>query len=185
MSRLIRQREKLLLFNQKYWGKLSRKNWLVQGDRNTSFFQHQARLHKNRKTVIQLKDSCGVWINDPVSISQVFVEDFTRRFKSSHPSGRELSPLGLPHLISDMDNQNLIKMPTLEDVHTALFSMDSNKTPGPDGFGAGFFKTYWPLLKSDLFNSVVEFFRTGKLLKEINHTFLTLIPKISLSLIHI
>ena len=34
MSRLVKQREKLLLFNQKDWGKLLRKTWLTQGDRN-------------------------------------------------------------------------------------------------------------------------------------------------------
>ena len=107
------------------------------------------------------------------------MEDFTHRFVSAHSTDRVLPPLGLPHLISEIDNQSLIKMPTLEEVHTTLFSMDSNKTPGPDGFGAGLFKTYWSILKSDLFNNVVEFFRKGKLLKEINHTFLALIPKIS------
>ena len=46
-----------------------------------------------------------------------------------------------------MDNQTLIKPPTLKEIRTALFSIDSNKTPGPDGFGAGFFKTYWHILK--------------------------------------
>jgi len=37
MTRLVRQREKLLLFNQKYWGGLKRKEWLVNGGRNSKF----------------------------------------------------------------------------------------------------------------------------------------------------
>ena len=78
-----------------------------------------------------------------------------------------------------MDNQTLIKLPTLEEVCIALFSMNSNKTLGPDEFGAGFFKTYWHILKGDLFDSVAEFFRNGELLKEVNHTFIALIPKVS------
>ena len=39
LLRLLKQREKMILFNQKYWGKLQRKEWLINGDRNTTFFQ--------------------------------------------------------------------------------------------------------------------------------------------------
>ena len=77
-----------------------------------------------------------------------------------------------------MDNQMLTKPPTFEKVQTTLFSTESNKTFEQDGFGAGFFKIYWHILKSDLFDSVAEFFHNGKLLKEVNHTFITLISKV-------
>ena len=40
LHRMLRQREKLLLFNQKYWGNFKRKEWLVNGDRNSRFFHH-------------------------------------------------------------------------------------------------------------------------------------------------
>jgi len=33
--RLIKQREKLMLFNQRYWGQFARKQWLINGDRNS------------------------------------------------------------------------------------------------------------------------------------------------------
>ena len=85
--------------------------------------------------------------------------------------------MGLPEIIIDENNSNLTKPPTLEEVKDALFSIDSIKTPGPDGFGAGFFKNYWHVIKKDLFNCVIEFFTNGKILKEINHTFVALIPK--------
>jgi len=45
--RLIKQREKMHLFNQKYWGRLARKDWLVNGDRNSRYF-HQAMKARNR-----------------------------------------------------------------------------------------------------------------------------------------
>ena len=38
LKRLLEQREKLL-FNQKYWDRFKRNEWLVNGDRNSSFFQ--------------------------------------------------------------------------------------------------------------------------------------------------
>jgi len=35
LSRILRQQEKLLMYNQKYWGTLKRKEWLINGDRNS------------------------------------------------------------------------------------------------------------------------------------------------------
>ena len=50
LHRLIKQQEKLLMFNQKYWGRLARKEWLIKGDRNSSFFERSATsVEKNRK----------------------------------------------------------------------------------------------------------------------------------------
>ena len=83
-----------------------------------------------------------------------FVTDYSNRFKSAHNTSRVLPELGLPKLLSKLDNQELIKLPNLEEVKIALFSIDSKKTPGPDGFGVGFFKNYWHIIQNDLFNSV-------------------------------
>jgi len=64
LTRLLKQREKMMLFNQKYWGKLRQKEWLVSGDRNTTFSQHKVNTRRKRKLVIKLRDDCGLWIDD-------------------------------------------------------------------------------------------------------------------------
>ena len=51
-----------------------------------------------------------------------------------------------PHLrlfspISNLENSELIRLPNLEEVKTALFSIDSNKTPGSDGSEHVFLRT--------------------------------------------
>ena len=104
----------------------------------------------HRKKVIKLKDEYGVWLNEGPIIGKKFVTDFTARFTSEHCSPCILPPLSLPTLLIDIDNQSLIALPDLEEVRFALFSMDSNKIPGPDGFGPGFFKTFWNVIKDDL-----------------------------------
>jgi len=71
----------------------------------------------------------------------------------------------------------LIKILDISEVKEALFSIDASKTLGPDGFGVGFFKHYWELIKFDFYQCIFEFFINGKLLRQIDHTFLTLIPK--------
>jgi len=44
-------------------------------------------------------------------------------------------------------------------------------------FGASILKTYWNIVGYDFIQCVLEFFRTGCMLKEINQTFITLISK--------
>ncbi|GKG02589.1 RNA-directed DNA polymerase, eukaryota, reverse transcriptase zinc-binding domain protein, partial [Tanacetum coccineum] len=61
----------------------------------------------------------------------------------------------------------------------AMFDIDDNKAPGPDGFTAKFFKKAWHIVGSDVCNAVKEFFVKGKLLGEMNATLITLVPKLS------
>lgn len=58
-----------------------------------------------------------------------------------------------------------------------LFAMPNNKSPGPDGYPAEFFKTTWPVLEKDFTVAVQSVFRFGFLPKGINSTILALIPK--------
>ncbi|GJV83921.1 putative RNA-directed DNA polymerase, eukaryota, reverse transcriptase zinc-binding domain protein [Tanacetum coccineum] len=64
-------------------------------------------------------------------------------------------------------------------IKNAMFSMGNEKSPGPDGFTAAFFKEDWDIVGKDVILAVREFFINGKLLKEMNHTIIALIPKVS------
>ena len=126
---------------------------------------------------MRIKDDCGSWVDDRETIAQTFITAYEARFKSSYQGARPLPYLGLAKLVTDDDNRSLIRMPTLDEIKQALFSIDANKTPGPDGFSAGFFQTYWNIVGTDFSHGILEFFQTGRMLREINHTFITLIPK--------
>ncbi|GJZ44633.1 hypothetical protein Tco_0591888 [Tanacetum coccineum] len=54
--------------------------------------------------------------------------------------------------------------------------LDDN-APGPDGYTAAFFKKGWDVVGQEVCNAIRDFFVNGKLLKEINHTVISLIPK--------
>ncbi|GJV66022.1 putative reverse transcriptase domain, reverse transcriptase zinc-binding domain protein [Tanacetum coccineum] len=65
-----------------------------------------------------------------------------------------------------------------KEIKDALFSIGDDKSPGPDGFSAAFFKEAWIVIGQDIYNAVREFFRNGTMLKEINHTIIALLPKV-------
>ncbi|GJW58496.1 RNA-directed DNA polymerase, eukaryota, reverse transcriptase zinc-binding domain protein [Tanacetum coccineum] len=63
------------------------------------------------------------------------------------------------------------------EIKEALFDICDNKAPGLDGYSAKFFKYAWSVIKNEVCDVVKEFFRTGKMLGEINATLITLVPK--------
>nr|GEX73429.1 hypothetical protein [Tanacetum cinerariifolium] len=80
----------------------------------------------------------------------------------------------------DVNNANdMIRMVSVTEIKNAMFSMGNEKSPGPDGFTAAFFKEAWDIVGKDVILVVRKFFINGKLLKELNHTIITLIPKVS------
>ncbi|GKA91797.1 auxin efflux carrier, partial [Tanacetum coccineum] len=72
---------------------------------------------------------------------------------------------------------HMVRMVTDREIKDAMFSMGDEKSPGPDGFSAAFFKEAWHIVGVDVINAIREFFTNGKLLKELNHTIIALIPK--------
>jgi len=82
-------------------------------------------------------------------------------------------------VVTAEENADLIKPVTHEEIYKAVFQMDPHKAPGSDGFGASFYQDHWVALKDILCVAVKDFFRSGKLLKAVNHTLITLIPKVA------
>ncbi|GAA0162534.1 hypothetical protein LIER_18607 [Lithospermum erythrorhizon] len=52
------------------------------------------------------------------------------------------------------------------------------KSPRPDGFPTEFFQKHWNIVGESLTNAAFSFLNNGHILKEINNTFISLIPKI-------
>lgn len=67
---------------------------------------------------------------------------------------------------------------TADEVRRALFSMGNYKAPGPDGFHPLFFKAKWDILGQDIIKFVERVFNDPSLIGSVNHTLLTLIPKV-------
>ena len=63
------------------------------------------------------------------------------------------------------------------DIKNALFTIDDGKAPGPDGYSSCFFKKSWSVIREDFCLDVRDFFQSGAMLKQINHSIIALIPK--------
>jgi hypothetical protein len=63
------------------------------------------------------------------------------------------------------------------EVKNALFSMDSSKAPGIDGYNVHFFKCSWNIIGDSVIDAILEFFKTGFMSKIINCTYVIFLPK--------
>jgi hypothetical protein len=52
--------------------------------------------------------------------------------------------------VSNEENDLLTAEYSEEEVRKAIFQMEHNKAPGPDGFPAEFYQTFWDTIKGDL-----------------------------------
>uniref|UniRef100_A0A2N9G7B6 Reverse transcriptase domain-containing protein n=1 Tax=Fagus sylvatica TaxID=28930 RepID=A0A2N9G7B6_FAGSY len=81
-------------------------------------------------------------------------------------------------VVTEEMNNQLIKEFTAEEVDVALKQMAPLKAPGPDGLPPIFYQHYWHLIGKDVTTAVLTCLNSGKILKAINHTYITLIPKV-------
>ena len=83
----------------------------------------------------------------------------------------------MPPCISLKKNIKLVRIPDIEEIKAVIWELNPMKAPGPDGLPGLFFKKYWSIVGSQVVIAIQSFFREGWMLKELNHTFITLIPE--------
>ncbi|KAL0292827.1 UNVERIFIED_CONTAM: Retrovirus-related Pol polyprotein from type-2 retrotransposable element R2DM [Sesamum radiatum] len=83
------------------------------------------------------------------------------------------------HILTETEAEALVLPVSPDEVKQALFDIDESKAPGPDGYSAGFFKAAWPVIGGEVTQAIRDFFQTGRLLKQVNATLISLIPKVS------
>jgi hypothetical protein len=155
----------------------SRVDWLKNGDRNTWYFHCKATQRKRRNHVYRLKDEAGVWTSQPNQVPPLFIEYYSSLFNTANPSQVEQVVECIPRVVTHEMNKLLTCQFTPEEVHAALQQMGPLKAPGPDGLPPLFYQKYWHLLGEDITKAVLNCLNSGKILKAINHTYITLIPK--------
>ena len=76
--------------------------------------------------------------------------------------------------MTDDDKEKLIANFSYNEIREAIFQMEHNKTPGPDGFPAEFYQAFWDLIKDDLMAMFVEFHNETLPLYSLNFGIITL-----------
>ena len=111
-------------------------------------------------------------------MAKTIVAYFQDLFKSANPINLESTTQFIYPIISDEMNASLEADFEALEVQEAIKQVAPLKAPDPDGMPPVFYQNDWELLGKDVTSSVLYFLNSASLPANLNHTFITLIPKV-------
>lgn len=164
-----------------FWKQKARIRWLEDGDRNTKFYHASVSSKRAKLPIHRIKDDAGNWIDSPDVIGQHAVY-FFQNLLAPAPLPVDTAVVDqflyhIPSILRSEDNAKLLAPVTLSEVRQAVFLLDADSAPGPDGFSGIFYRTCWDIIASDLHAAVLEFFHGVPLPRAVSHALIVLLPK--------
>uniref|UniRef100_A0A2N9FR65 Reverse transcriptase domain-containing protein n=1 Tax=Fagus sylvatica TaxID=28930 RepID=A0A2N9FR65_FAGSY len=180
ISHLINLQQELdewLVRQEVIWRQKSREIWLEEGDKNTKFFHLSTVIRRRANNIDRIKLEDDNWLTEMGDIENYFLDNFRHLYQSSNPTWpADLEGLIQP-CIEELENERLCRVPSVEEIKGTVWEMNPWKAPGPNGMPGVFYQTYWEVVGNDIIAAVQNFFSSGVMLRELNQTFIILIPK--------
>ncbi|KAL2248951.1 UNVERIFIED_CONTAM: Retrovirus-related Pol polyprotein from type-2 retrotransposable element R2DM [Sesamum indicum] len=151
---------------------------LKEGDRNTKFFHDMVKRNVSRNSIGAITRADGTVITAAEDIAQEFVDYYTSLLGTeAHTLPVDDGVFEWGPLLTPEHTMELCRAVTPLEVKDAIFHISDNKAPGPDGYSSCFFKKAWNIVGDQVCRAVLDFFRCGRMLRQLNHTIIALVPK--------
>lgn len=154
-------------------------DWLSQSDTNTAYYHSRIRERRSNCRITSIYTDRDELVNEDASVQKEFLNFYDGILGTREDTSSLDSAVIAARPVLSAEHCSILMTPITDgEIKEALFSIPSTKSPGPDGFTSGFYKEAWPTVGTQVCAAVHDFFKHGKLLKEINTTAITLVPKI-------
>lgn len=160
-----------------FWKQKSRAIWLREGDRNTKFFHAKTKQRRARNRITKLMDSLGNWVETEDGIESLATAYFDSLFTASAPSERDEAVRFITATVTQEMNTSLTRETSEAEIKEAVFAINPDRAPGPDGMTSLFYQWFWNVVGKDVVKTVQSFFDSGVLDERMNQTNICLIPK--------
>ena len=137
----------------------------------------RGRRSCNKFTIIE--DETGRAFYEENHIVHAFVSFYKTLFTAGTPNPLDVVREALSPKVTPEMNQSLISIPDMAEVQAAVFSINPDKAPGPDGFSAGFYQSFWDIIGEDIYRDICSFFESSHLHPRQKETHVRLIPKMT------
>lgn len=134
----------------------SRARWIEKGEKPTRFFYGLEKSRQKKNTIKSLKTDKGtVTTNTEILIEARSFYQNLYMAQDTDKDDQHWLIENLDKTLSDLDKESCEGPMTTIETTKAVKEMNNNKSPGPDGIPAEFYKQYWELLTqniTELFN---------------------------------
>lgn len=160
---------------------MSKSRFYMHGDKSGKLLASQLRGLKAKQFITKIKMENGIITSDYSEINATFKNYYSQLYTSEYPNDSTsaddfLNSLNIP-LISSENKLKLDEPISKEEIAAAISSLQSGKSPGPDGFSAEFFKSFSILLAPQLSLVLSDSLKQGKLPSTFHEACITLILK--------
>ena len=125
-----------------------------------------------------LRDSEGRWQSEEGIYTKILMDFYANLFTTSNPQNLDSIMDGVQKVVTEEMNSKLTAIYTMEEVELAIKEVAPLKAPRPNGMPPLFYQTYWIDVGMDISHTVISCLNSSSLLKSINHTLITSIPKV-------
>ncbi|XP_071681718.1 uncharacterized protein [Lolium perenne] len=128
-----------------------------------------------RNAIAMLRDVDGNEVTDHDSMAGLFWREYKERMGRSESISMQFD---LERILHRVDGLQELTRPFEEaEMDEIIKHMPADRAPGPDGFNGLFLKKCWPIVKYDFYKLAADFYDETIQLKNINGSFITLVPK--------
>ena len=169
----------ILILEEEMWAMKSRTNWIIYGERNTSFFHQSTLARRSRNRITSIQDDIGNWVHNLDGVKEVILAYFTKLYQSKQSCWPLVHPWSSDWCacLNEEEANSLMPIPSNEEIWGALKSMKPYKAPGVDGLHARFFQRFWLLVGNSVKKMVRDIFENHEMPAFLNQALIVLIPK--------
>ncbi|CAN6206060.1 unnamed protein product [Urochloa humidicola] len=133
--------ERLLRERAAYWKQRGKQRVVRKGDSNTGFFHAHASAHLRRNAISMLEVD-GVQVASHEAKTRVLTQHLSDLL-GARDTTTTLDVHSLYAGSARVNLRGLVAPFTVQEALAAVRGMNHNSSPGPDGFGPGFYKAAW------------------------------------------
>lgn len=144
------------------------------------WFHTKASIKKRRNSIEGIFNENNIWVEGVENVGSVATNFFKNLFQSSWFGWAVMNLVSDCALskFSNQDNGELGRPYNKEEIEISIKQMALSKAPSSDGVQAMFYQRYWDIIGEDTINMCLGVLNNGEDISPINHTFITLIPKV-------